>query len=136
MAKTARERLDAKKDPKVVVLDKDFAGVRKGQKLFVATPKIVDDYIRKIPFGETRTIEKMRGDLARRRKCDATCPVSTAIFVRISAQAALDELEQGATVEEVAPFWRLLTAKDKITGRLNVEPEWLDVQRGLERGSA
>jgi len=42
MAKSAKEHLNSNKQPKMVVLDKDFAGVKKGQKLFVATPKIVD----------------------------------------------------------------------------------------------
>jgi len=79
MAKSAKERLNTDKQQKIVVLDKDFAGVKKGQTLFVATPKIVDTYIKKIPYGEKRTIERMRRELARRRKCDATCPVSSAI---------------------------------------------------------
>ncbi len=114
MAKSAREHLKADKQPKMVVLDKDFAGVKKGQKLFVATPKIVDEYINKIPYGETRSIERMRRELARRRKCDATCPVSSAIFIRISAQAAIVELDIGKSVTEVTPFWRLLTSQGKI----------------------
>ena len=132
MAKSAREHLNSNKQPKKVVLEKDFAGVKKGQKLFVATPKIVDDYIKKIPYGETRTIERMRRELARRRKCDATCPVSSAIFIRISAQAAIDDLDQGKTIKEVTPFWRLLTSKDKISKKLNIDGKWLDLQRELE----
>ena len=91
MPKTAREQLNADKTHKIAVLHADFAGIKKGQKMFVATPKIVDAYIKAIPAGETRTIARMRNELARRRKCDAMCPVSTAIFVRISAQAALDQ---------------------------------------------
>ena len=132
MAKSAKEHLNADKQPKMVVLDKDFAGVKKGQKLFVATPKIVDTYINKIPYGETRTIERMRRELARRRKCDATCPVSSAIFIRISAESAIIDLENGKSTSEVTPFWRLLTSKDKITKRLNIDPEWLDSQRHSE----
>jgi len=132
MAKSAKERLKADKQQKIVVLEKDFAGVKKGQTLFVATPKIVDTYIKKIPYGEKRTIERMRRELARRRKCDATCPVSSAIFIRIAAQAAIDEMENGKSVEEVTPFWRLLTSKDKITKRLTLDPEFVDIQRASE----
>lgn len=134
MAKSAKERLNTDKQQKIVVLDKDFAGVKKGQTLFVATPKIVDTYIKKIPYGEKRTIERMRRELARRRKCDATCPVSSAIFIRIAAQAAIDEMENGKSVTEVTPFWRLLTSKDKITKRLNIDPDFVDVQRASEQG--
>lgn len=132
MAKSAKEHLNADKQPKMVVLDKDFAGVKKGQKLFVATPQIVDAYIRKIPYGETRTIERMRRELAHRRKGDATCPVSSAIFIRISAQSAIDDLESGKSTNEVTPFWRLLTSKDKIAKKLTIDPEWIDLQRELE----
>lgn len=133
MGKSAKERLEADKQPKTVVLDKDFAGVKKGQKLFVATPKIVDAYIRKIPYGETRTIERMRRELARRRKCDASCPVSSAIFIRIAAQAAIDEMENGKSPSEVTPFWRLLNSTDKIAKKLSIDPQWLDVQRRSEQ---
>lgn len=135
MAKSAKEHLNSSKQPKIVVLDKDFAGVKKGQKLFVATPKIVDDYINKIPYGETRTIETMRRELSRRRKCDATCPVSSSIFIRIASQSAIDDLESGKSVSEVTPFWRLLTSKDKIAKKLTIDPEWLDVQRKSEKAT-
>ena len=133
MAKTAKEHLDSDKQPKVVVLDSDFAGVKKGQTLYVATPRIVDNYIRKIPFGETRTIERMRRELARKENCDATCPVSSAIFIRISAQSAIDEIDEGKTTDEVAPFWRLLVSQDKISKKLTIDPEWIDTQRQSEQ---
>ena len=133
MAKSAREHLASDKQPKTVVLDGDFAGVKKGQTLFVATPAIVDAYIRKIPRGETRTIVRMRRELARKHKCDATCPVSSAIFIRISAQAAIDEMEEGTPASDVAPFWRLLTGTDKIASRLSIDPAWIDRQRESEQ---
>jgi len=133
MAKSAKEHSNSDKQAKMVVLEKDFAGVKKGQKLFVATPKIVDDYIKKIPYGETRTIERMRRELARRRKGDATCPVSSAIFIRIASQSAINDLENGKSTSEVTPFWRLLTSKDKISKRLTIDSEWLDIQRESEQ---
>ena len=132
MAKTALEKLAQKKDKKVVVLDHGFAGIKAGEKMFVATPQIIDRYIRAIPFGETRTVVRLRNELARRHRCDAACPMSTSIFVRISAEAALEELAQGKSVEDVAPFWRVLTSKDKITKKLDVDPAWVDQQRELE----
>ncbi len=132
MAKSAAEHLNADKQSKMVVLDKDFAGVKKGQMLFVATPKIVADYIKKIPYGETRSIERMRREMARRRKCDASCPVSTAIFIRIAAQSAIDEMDAGKATDAVIPFWRLLSSKDKITKKLTIDSAWVDQQRESE----
>jgi len=132
MAKSAAEKLREDKQRKHVVLDKDFAGIRKGQRMFVATPRIVADYIDAIPEGETRTIERMRRELARAEGCDASCPVSTSIFIRIAAQAAIDELDDGKEPEQVSPFWRLLSSKDKIAKRLTIDGRWIDEQRALE----
>ena len=135
MAKTAGQRLAEKKEPKKVVLEKDFAGVKKGSLLFVGTPQIIADYMRKIPFGQTRTIDRMRRELARRRKCDATCPVSTAIFIRIAAQAAIDEMDGGKPAADVIPFWRLITPEDKVATKLTIDREWIETQRNIEAGA-
>ena len=132
MPKTAAERLKESKPERRVVLDKDFAGVKAGQTLYVANPKVVNQYVREIPVGQSRTIVQMREDLAKRRDADATCPVSTAIFLRISAQAAIDELEGGRSKEDIAPFWRVLRASDKITAKLSIDRQWIDTQRALE----
>lgn len=45
MKKTAKDHLHANKQEKVVVLENDFAGVKRGQTLFVGTPQIVDKYL-------------------------------------------------------------------------------------------
>ena len=132
MPKTAALRLRESKPEKRVVLDKDFAGVKAGPTLFVANPKIVDKYIRDIPTGQSRTIVQMRRALAQSRNADATCPVSTAIFLRIAAQAAIDEMEDGCETELVSPFWRVLRASDKITEKLTIDRRWIDTQRELE----
>ena len=130
---SACEKLHKKKDPKKVKLEHDFAGIKAGQMMFVGTPMIVDEYIRKIPYGSTRTIPALRNELARRNKCDAACPVSTSIFVRMVGEAALEELGEGKPIDEVAPFWRVLEGKDKIAGKLNVDPDWIDQQRAMEQ---
>lgn len=134
MARSATEKLAQKKDKKIVVLDNDFAGIRAGQRMLVGTPKMVDAYIRKVPRGETRTMQRLRNELARRNGCDATCPVSTAIFVRIAAEAALEALEQGAKEEDITPFWRVIAPEDKIAGKLNIDREWIRHRRARESG--
>ncbi len=100
--------------------------------MFVGTPLIVDDYINSIPQGETQTIIGLRNELARRNKCDAMCPVSTSIFIRMVAEAAIEEMGEGKTVSDVSPFWRVLASDDKITKKLSIDPLWLDEQRSLE----
>lgn len=135
MATTALQKLYKKKEPKKILMEKDFAGIKKGQMMLVATPQIVADYIRKIPSGKSKTIVQMRGELARRRRCDAACPVSTAIFARIAAEAAIEEMEAGKTVDEIIPFWRLISSQDKIAKKLSIDPQWIDHQRELETHS-
>ena len=129
---TATQKLCRKKTEKTVRLESDFAGIRAGQMMFVATPMIVDAYIRAIPEGQHRTVPGMRNELARRNKCDASCPVSTAIFTRMSAEAALEQLAEGASLDEVAPFWRILRPDDKIAKRLDVDSNWIAQRRALE----
>ena len=129
---TACEKLHRKKDPKKVKLEFDFAGIKAGQTMFVGTPMIVDKYIRSIPNGQNRTIRGLRNELARRNKCDAMCPVSTSIFIRMVAEAAIEEMAEGKTVSDVSPFWRVLESEDKITKKLPIDPDWLDQQRSLE----
>src|SRR5688572_9305687 len=101
--KTWNHRFAAKRYPKRVTLAADFAGIRAGSTLFVGTPEILQTYIRKIPSGETRTIQRLRRDIARANRCEAMCPVSTAIFLRILAEAAWDDLEAGKSVHDVTP---------------------------------
>lgn len=133
MAKSATEKLRAKKEKKKVRMEHDFAGIKAGQLMLVATPQMVDAYIRKIPYGETRTVVRLRNELARRNRCDASCPVSTAIFVRISAEAAIEAMEQGADIDEVTPFWRVIAPDDKVAGKLNVDSDWIRHQRESEQ---
>jgi hypothetical protein len=134
---TAMERIMAtkaakKKEPKRVMLEKSFAGIPAGAILFVATPDIVAAYVRAIPSGQTRTVEQMRRDLAKRNKAEATCPVSTAIFLRSVAEISLKQLAEGVALESVVPFWRIIEPGTPIAKRLALDPEWIVYQRALE----
>ena len=129
---TATEKLCRKKTEKKVRLESDFAGIKAGQMMFVATPLIVDAYIRAIPEGEHRTVPGMRRELARRNRCDASCPVSTAIFTRMSAEAAIEQLDAGRSADEVAPFWRILRPEDTIAKKLPLDGDWIAQRRALE----
>jgi hypothetical protein len=126
-------KLKVKKLPKRVKLDKDFAGIKAGSMLFVGTPQIIDAYMRKVPYGETRTIERLRRELARQNQCDATCPVSTAIFLRISAQAAIEQMNKGIASSEVTPFWRVIEAGSTIGNKLSIDSQQLALLRESEQ---
>jgi hypothetical protein len=130
--KTAREKLAVKKDIKKVLMEKAFGGIKPGETMLVANPQMVDAYIRQIPHGEARSLPELRLDLAKTEGCDGTCPMSTSIFVRMVAEAALEDLQDGKTVSEVSPFWRVITSSDKIAKRLSLDAAWIDEQRSLE----
>lgn len=130
--KTAREKLAVEKQLKKVVMDKAWGGIKPGQTMLVATPQIVDAYIRKIPHGATQSIPEIREALAQAHECAGTCPMSTSIFIRMVAEAALEDLADGKPVSEVSPFWRVISSQDKITQRLKIDPAWIDEQRQME----
>jgi hypothetical protein len=125
-------KLNVKKLPKRVKLDKDFAGIKAGNMLFVGTPQIIDAYVRKVPRGETRTIERMRRELARKNDCNATCPVSTAIFLRISAEASIEQMNAGKSTSDVSPFWRVIEPQSTIASKLPTDTQWIAHQRDIE----
>jgi hypothetical protein len=128
MAKAAAK----KKEPKRVVLQTRFAGIEVGSILFVATPDIVADYVRTIPPGSTRSIPQMRRDLAKKNKADATCPVSTAIFLRSVAEVSLKQMAEGAPSAEVTPFWRIVDPGSPIAKRLGLYADWIEAQRAMD----
>ena len=44
-----------------------------------------------------------------------TCPITTGIFVRIAAEAAEEQLEQG--IERVTPYWRVVRDDGSLIAR-------------------
>lgn len=130
--KTWIEKRDIKKSPVVKVLDKNFADMVEGEKMFIATPQLVDAYIRSIPFGSTVELSTMRKDLAVEHQADKTCPVTSGIFLRIVAEAAFEELNTGKKLDEITPFWRMIDPTSKVASKLTCGTEFIKQQRQLE----
>ena len=132
MGQTATERLNRTKSSKRVVLKTDFAGLTAGSSMFVATPKIIDDYVNQLPVGQFISMPELRADLAIEHDCDATCPLTTAIFLRLVAEAALEQLDAGAEIEDITPFWRVVAPGDQVSSRLPINRQWLERRRSEE----
>jgi hypothetical protein len=131
--KTWKQKMTAK-PPHMVTLDKDFAGVSAGASLLISCPTEVEAYLKtQVPAGETREIQQVRRELAAMHGADATCPVSTAIFLRTVAEAAWDEIQAGAPATEVAPFWRVVDPKSPLAGKLRAGRVWIEQQRAAEK---
>ena len=100
--------------------------------MFIATPRIIDEYIKHIPYGKSTELSTMRNDLATDYQADKTCPVTTGIFLRIVSEASYEELKSGKGIEEVTPFWRIVNPKSKLANKLECGAEFINKQRGNE----
>ena len=130
--RTWTEKLNVEKKIKVVRLEKKFTDIPEGSKMLVATPLIVDAYVRKIPKGHSTSFLTMREDLAREYKADKTCPVSTGIFLRISAEAAYENFLLSGSNENITPFWRVIDENMKVAKKLTCGIEFLREHRQKE----
>ena len=131
-----RKRFGAAKEPHVVVLDSTFAGVPAGARMLISSPGEIAAYLSAIPRGETRTVVRMRSDLARRADAAAMCPVTTSIYLRVVAECALDDLAAGKDLAEIVPFWRLVAPADKVAAKLSCGPDGVEHLRRLDTGAA
>ncbi|MGB2257811.1 MAG: hypothetical protein ACPH2N_06990 [Flavobacteriaceae bacterium] len=130
--KTWIEKRDCNKSYKIKTIDKKFADIPEGSKMFIATPRIIDDYIKHIPYGKSTELSTMRNDLAIEYQADNTCPVTIGIFLRIVSEASYEELKSGKGIEEVTPFWRIVNPKSKLANKLECGAEFINKQRERE----
>lgn len=132
MNETWGDKYRAAKPARVTVLEKPFAGVPEGARLFIASPKVIDAYLRAIPPGKTKNVAAMRAALAKKNKAEATCPTSTAIFMRIVAECALERVAAGEPVAAVPPFWRVVEPDGPLAQKLTCGAAFIAAQRALE----
>jgi hypothetical protein len=110
---TWREKLEKEQEPRVVDTPPKMQQRFGAGKLLIPTPALVDALMQKAPPGKLITINQIRERLARDFNVDSTCPLTTGIFVRISAEAAEEYLQMG--MKEITPYWRIV----KNDGSLN-----------------
>ena len=104
--KTWVEKRSCASLPKVTIIDKSFAGIPAGSKMLISSPAEIDLFIRNLPNGTMCEVAKMRKLLAEVYQADATCPVTTGIFLRIVSEAAYEEYLEGK--QDITPFWRVV----------------------------
>lgn len=106
--KSWREKLEnpGKGLPKVVEGPPKWQKRFGGRRVLVPTPLLVDGLIRKVPKGKLVTVRAIRERLAKDFKAEATCPLTTGIFIRIAAEAAEEDLGKGK--KRVTPYWRVI----------------------------
>jgi hypothetical protein len=77
-------------------------------KMIIPRPLDVDALIRKVEKGRLVTVPQIRERLAKDAHVDSACPLTTGIFIRIAAEAAIEDLRGGR--KDITPFWRVLKA--------------------------
>ena len=112
------DKLNEEKESKTKRIDFDFADIPAGSMMFIATPKLIDQYIKEIKVGKHIDIKTLRKDLALANNADYTCPVTTGIFLRIVAEANYEKLQQGQSIEEITPFWRVIEPYSALAKKL------------------
>jgi hypothetical protein len=84
-------------------------------RMLIASPLAMDAALRTVPAGRVVTMPALRADLARQFGADYTCPITTGIFLRILAEAALEDGRAPAV-----PVWCVVRADggclDRIVG--------------------
>lgn len=115
--KTAREKLHNPQEAKVVD-EPDGRG-----RMLIPRPLDVDALVRRIQKGKLATVDQIRGRLARGANANFTCPLTAGIFLRITAEAAEEDLRDGET--EITPYWRVLkkdgSLNDKFPGGVGAQ---------------
>jgi ABC-type uncharacterized transport system ATPase subunit len=128
------DKLNENKEPKIKQIEIDFADIPSGSMMFIATPKLIDEYIQEIGVGKRINIKTLRKDLAIAHNADYTCPVTTGIFLRVVAEANYEKLQQGKHVEEITPFWRVIEPNSALAKKLTFGQDFLLQQ--IEKESA
>jgi hypothetical protein len=127
------DKLNGSKPPIVKPAPMNFAGMRAGQMMLIPSPKLIDDFIRKIPKGKQVDMATMRTQLAKLHRAEVSCPVTTGIFLRIVVEAANEAHDNGTAVSAVTPVWRVIDSKAALLKKISFDPSWLLDQRDRER---
>lgn len=135
--RTAVAKRDDAPAPRVeTLLEPKGPGFPAGRML-IASPQAIADVVSAIPAGRVITFPMLRAALARQFGADYTCPVTTGIFLRVAADAALEEGRADAL-----PVWRVVredgACLDKVVGgpeqqAARLRNEGLDVERRRTR---
>lgn len=130
--KTWIEKFNVDRKPEVKKLDKAFADIPENAMMLIASPAIIAGYLKQVPEGKSVDIKTLRKDLALEHGAEYTCPVTTGIFLRITAEAAFEELQAGRKKEEITPFWRAIKPNTPAAKKLSFGEDFLIDMRKLE----
>jgi hypothetical protein len=126
------EKFNIDREPVVEITDKTFADIPAGSKMLIATPRVVDDYIREIPKGTHTSLQQMRKDLAAEYGAEYSCPITSGIFLRIVSELAYEQYQNGMSLQTITPFWRMIDKKAPLAKKLGFGYDFVAEQRKKE----
>ncbi|MEK6286356.1 MAG: hypothetical protein AABO57_11495 [Acidobacteriota bacterium] len=104
--KSWREKLERQDHSKIIEIPAAMSTRLGMGTMLIPKPRDVDALIRKTKKGKLVTASEIRSRLARDNKADVACPVTTGIFIRIAAEAAEEDRQNGR--KQVTPYWRVI----------------------------
>ena len=127
------QKLHANPEPEVRPMPKDRIGLQEGDLCLLPSARLVDDFIRAIPKGQTVSLLDLRATLARRHKAAGTCPVHLGYHLRTVAEAACEAHDRGAPLRRITPVWRVLDADALTMKKLSPwNAAWINERRAQE----
>ncbi len=130
--KTWLQKFNVDRQPGIETTNKKFADIPEGSKMLIATPKVVDDYVRQIPKAHHTSLQQMRKDLALEFGAEYTCPITAGIFLRIVSELAYEQYQYGTPLKKITPFWRMIDKKAPLAKKLSFGYEFVAEQRKKE----
>lgn len=130
--KTWVQKRDSAEVAHIEKLEKDWSDMKAGDKMLIATPRLIDAYIREIPKGKESSLLQLRKDIAAEHGADNCCPLTSGIFLRIVAEAAYEEYTGGKALKAITPFWRIINLKMPTAKKLSFGTDFLKEQRKKE----
>ena len=111
--KTWQEKLADDKDfPRVVEITDKMSKRWGTGTLVIPAPREVDEIMGKVPKGKLITINQIREIVAQKHGATIGCPLTTGIFVNITARAAEEAATEGK--KNITPYWRTLKSKGEL----------------------
>lgn len=98
--------MDSRDLPKVVKISGKMSKRWGEGTVVIPAPMEVNAFMKRVPKGKLVTINEIRSALARKHNATIGCPMTTAIFAWIAANAA--EEQRLAGKKDITPYWRIL----------------------------
>lgn len=121
------EKMKHPAEPVIEVLNEQKGSAYPAGRMLIGTPMAIDEIVKGIPKGELMTAGKLRAIMAEKFDADYACPMTTGIFLRIAAEYANEQMNNG--VKCVTPFWRVIrddgSLIDKLPGGIEHQAELL-----------